>query len=73
MSPVQGVDTALHSQAQLLLAAAAIRNKTGSGHQHRDSGATQCTVGTVGTLATSMRDPDETAASAQCIYIIYTL
>ena len=32
-------------------AAAAIRNKTGSGHQHRDSGAVEphCTVGTLGT------------------------
>ena len=31
--------------------AAAIRNKTGSGHQHRDSGAVEphCTVGTLGT------------------------
>ena len=38
-------------------AAAAIRNKTGSGHQHRDSGATQCTVGTVGTLATEHEGP----------------
>ena len=47
-------------------AAAAIRNKTGSGHQHRDSGAVEphCTVGTLGT------EHEGPWSSTQCISII---
>ena len=73
MSPVQGVDTALHSQAQLLLLLLlyAIKQVLDTNTETAEPHSAQWAQS--GHWPPNMRDPDETAASAQCIYIIYTL